>query len=216
MQRLFIYAVLLATALGLSVLAGQDAAAESGPVGDTCLVSGRLSGEYDPARPTLVKEAIVGPGCLVQVREGELTASEYTRVAGTEPARAESLLASGYVRTRLRTEHLQVLMVQLDNYLNWSWSGSQVLGYSNSATPATSGCSWDVTDGPYTWFDTNGLPSTIYSYAWAYFESCYPPDKGWLEPMVWGDYAGGWGYYCDYSITLPLGSSVQCIPTQIY
>ena len=185
-----------------------------------CTIKGRLGGAYDPAHPIRIHEGVVQRDGTVKGTTRDVSEAEYNRIADTpQNGEPNALLASSRVRTRLRTEHAQILMAQLDVYLTWSWNfgTGTISNYGgNDVVPATSGCGWHVTDGPFGWFDPNDMPYAIYSFGWAYFESCSPTGEGWLQPEARGYGEGSWGYYCDYEIVLPWGSSIQCIPTLIY
>jgi len=205
--------------MGDQHLASPTSAAGAARPAASCAVKGHMSLQYDPSHPYRIAVARVGPGCKISQSVEELSASAFATISGAQDGIGPRPMVSNSnrVKGRLRTEHAQILMAQVDAYETWYWNGSSVTGYSNGlAQTSVGGCYWHVTDGPFAWWETYYMPYAIYMYGHAYFESCDPLDQGWLEPAAWGDYDGNWGVVCDYEISLPLGSSVQCIPSLVF
>lgn len=186
----------------------------------SCFVKVHLSVPYDAQHPYRIAQADIGPGCEVTESLRDLSPSEFASVAGTSGVGPEQALTSytNRVKTRVRAEHAQIMMAQVDSFETWSWNGTSVTNYTNGwVQPATGGCGWHVTDGPYAWWETGNMPYAIWIYGWTNFaSSCNPVDRGWMQAAAWGDYDGNWSGECDSEMYLPFGSALQCIPTLIY
>lgn len=199
---------------------GITVATAKGPETE-CRIVGRVEVRSTPDQPARVATGTVGRDCRITFTERAASAAEKQElIESSGPAAGPQVLAASVasrVQGRLRTEHVQIGMGQIDSYVTWNWNGSSVTGYSNGyVQTGTGGCGWTVTDGPHAWYETADMPYRIYTYGWAYFKSCSPTVNGYLEAAAWGDYAGDYGVVCDYDIVLPWGSSVQCFSTLIF
>ncbi len=207
-----------AVILGLAVLAGAAFAFSSTEGSDVRAEEPQLEVaaervDDDTCRLTGQVQARLGTSGEVSVdEECETTVSEEPVSPSMEPAGASLMAGLARVRGRVETSHFGIMMTRLDAAFTWGWDSGIVYVYTNPATiPNTGGCGWHVSDGPYSWWELGNMPSMIFRYAWAYFDtSCSPTMGGWTEVGPYGTNTGDYGNQCNYDINVPIGSSASC------